>query len=51
MTSSNNVSRRQFLLASTAALAVPYIIPRSVHGANERIVTGHVGVGGQGAPT
>jgi predicted dehydrogenase len=42
------VSRRQFLLSSSAALAVPYIIPRSVSGANERIVTGHVGVGRQG---
>ncbi len=48
MTASTHVSRRQFLLASTAALAVPTIIPRSVRGANERIVTGHVGVGGQG---
>jgi predicted dehydrogenase len=48
MTSLSSVSRRQFFLASTAALAVPYIIPRSVRGANERIVTGHVGVGGQG---
>ena len=48
MTSSTHVSCRQFLLASTAVLAVPIIIPRSVRGANERIVTGHVGVGGQG---
>jgi len=44
----SNVSRRQFLLSSAAALAVPYIIPRSVRGANDRIVTGHVGVGRQG---
>src|SRR3954466_7851839 len=43
-----HVSRRQFLPSSASALAVPYIIPRSVFGANERIVTGHVGVGGQG---
>jgi predicted dehydrogenase len=48
MRSPQNVSRRQFLQSATAALAVPYIIPRSVSGANERIVTGHVGVGGQG---
>src|SRR4051812_16049243 len=49
MTAPLNVSRRQFLLSSTAALVVPYIIPRSVFGANERIVTGHVGVGRQGS--
>jgi predicted dehydrogenase len=48
MATSTRVSRRRFLLSSTAALAVPYVIPRSVAGANERIVTGHVGVGGQG---
>jgi predicted dehydrogenase len=48
MLTPGNVSRRQFLLGSTAALAIPYIIPRSVFGANERIVTGHVGVGRQG---
>jgi predicted dehydrogenase len=48
MALSSNVSRRYFLLSSTTALAVPYIIPRSVFGANERIITGHVGLGGQG---
>src|SRR6201986_2076435 len=42
------LTRRQFGASATATLAVPYIIPRSVFGANERIVTGHVGVGGQG---
>ena len=41
-------NRRQFLSAAAATLAVPTIFPRSVFGANERIVTGHVGVGGQG---
>jgi predicted dehydrogenase len=48
MSTNSHLSRRQFLLSATAAIAVPYIIPRSVFGANERIVTGHVGVGGQG---
>src|SRR4051794_40252834 len=47
-TRSSDVSRRQFLLSTAATIAVPYIIPRSVFGANERIVTGHVGVGRQG---
>jgi predicted dehydrogenase len=45
------VSRRRFLqAASTAAagLALPQFIPASAWGANERIVTGHIGVGGQG---
>jgi predicted dehydrogenase len=48
MTAPSNLSRRHFLLSSAAAIAVPYIIPRSVSGANERITTGHVGVGRQG---
>lgn len=38
-------TRRQFL---AAALAVPTIIPARAFGANERVLTGHVGVGGQG---
>ena len=45
-------TRRQFLsqTASVAAtaLAAPWIIPSSAFGANERIVTGHIGVGGRG---
>jgi predicted dehydrogenase len=45
-------SRRRFLKQSAAlastAFAVPYIIPSSAFGANEKIVTGHIGVGGQG---
>jgi hypothetical protein len=48
MSSPGHPSRRQFLTSSAALLAVPYIIPRSVFGANERIITGHVGLGGQG---
>lgn len=42
------VSRRQFLAAASATFAAPYIIPARAFGANERIVTAHVGVGGQG---
>jgi predicted dehydrogenase len=50
MASQQHPSRRQFLTAAAATLAVPTIIPRSVFGANERIVTGHVGVRNQGTP-
>jgi predicted dehydrogenase len=39
--------RRQFLSAAAASLAVPMILPRSVFGANEKIVTGHIGVKNQ----
>ncbi|MCE9606703.1 MAG: Gfo/Idh/MocA family oxidoreductase [Planctomycetia bacterium] len=45
------VSRRRFLktsLAASAALAAPYFVPRSAFGANDRIVTGHIGVKNQG---
>ncbi len=42
------VSRRQFLAAVAGTFAAPYIIPSTAFGANERIVTGHIGVGGQG---
>ncbi|MGV3608581.1 MAG: Gfo/Idh/MocA family protein [Planctomycetaceae bacterium] len=44
-------SRRTFLKTSVAAsslFAVPMIIPARAFGANERVVTGHIGVGGQG---
>ncbi len=44
-------SRRRFLQTSAAASAVfaaPYFIPARAFGANERIVTGHIGVGRQG---
>src|SRR3954452_4181477 len=50
MASQQHPSRRQFLTAAAATLAVPTIIPRSVFGANERIVTGHIGVRNQGLP-
>ncbi len=48
----SRTTRRQFLAqtAGTAAtaFAAPWIIPSSAFGANERIVTGHIGVGGRG---
>ncbi len=48
----SRTSRRQFLRQTTTgaatALAAPWIIPSSAFGANERVVTGHIGVGGQG---
>ncbi|MBL8890306.1 MAG: Gfo/Idh/MocA family oxidoreductase [Planctomycetaceae bacterium] len=43
--------RRQFIKGVTAAglgLAAPLFVPARVFGANERIRTGHIGVGGQG---
>ncbi len=43
-----NLSRRQFLAAGGAAIAAPMLLPARVFGANERVVTAHVGVGGQG---
>ncbi|QDU94721.1 Gfo/Idh/MocA family oxidoreductase [Lignipirellula cremea] len=45
------VSRRQFLQTAAVAGAVisaPMIVPARVFGANERILTGHIGLGGQG---
>ncbi len=39
---------RQFLAATAGVIAIPTIIPSRVFGANERVVTGHVGVGGRG---
>ncbi|MCC9607786.1 Gfo/Idh/MocA family oxidoreductase [Blastopirellula sp. JC732] len=45
-------SRRQFLKTSAAAAAglavAPAFVPSTAFGANERIVTGHIGLGGQG---
>jgi predicted dehydrogenase len=43
-------NRRQFLTTAAATLAIPTILPRSVIGANEKIVTGHIGVRNQGTP-
>lgn len=47
----NRVNRRRFLQTTAAvagAFAAPLFIPRSAFGANDRIVLGHIGVGGQG---
>ena len=41
------LNRRSFLAASTV-LAAPYFVPFRAFGANDRIVTAHIGVGGQG---
>src|SRR6478752_229476 len=43
-------NRRQFLTTAAATLAMPMILPRNVFGANERVVTGHIGVRNQGLP-
>lgn len=45
--SRQKLSRRTFLAAS-AAFAAPMFIPARAFGANERIVTAHIGIGGQG---
>ena len=51
MSRSHQPSRRRFLqtaAAASAVFAVPQFIPARAFGANERIVTGHIGVGRQG---
>lgn len=51
MPNSQVLTRRKFLATSAAAasaIALPYYIPSRAFGANERLVTGHIGVGGQG---
>lgn len=51
MTSFRRFSRRQFLKMSSVAAglaAAPMFIPARAFGANDRISTGHIGVGGQG---
>ena len=45
----SNVSRRSFLKASAALVAVPLVMPRRVLGANERLRIAAIGVGGRGA--
>lgn len=42
------ILRRTFV-AAASTIALPLYIPSRVFGANERIVTGHIGVGGQGS--
>ncbi len=47
----HGTSRRTFLktaAVTSGALAVPYFVPKRAFGANERIVTAHIGVGGMG---
>ena len=45
------VARRTFLKTASAGVATwgvsPYFVPASAFGANERIVTGHIGTGGR----
>lgn len=49
MSQQHSTSRRSFLKATAAgAIAAPYFVPSSAFGANERILTGHIGIGGQG---
>jgi predicted dehydrogenase len=48
MSHPSRTNRRQFLTTAAATLAVPTILPRSVFGANDRVVTGHIGVRNQG---
>ncbi len=51
MSARNRVSRRQFLKTSSVAAGLataPLFIPSTAFGANERILTGHIGVGGMG---
>lgn len=48
----SKVNRRTFLKGSAAAFgafAAPYFVPSSAFGANERILTGHIGVGNRGS--
>jgi predicted dehydrogenase len=49
--SHSHFTRRRFLQTTAAAstvFAVPYFVPASAFGANEKINTGHIGLGGQG---
>src|SRR5262245_57018564 len=42
------ISRRRFLKTTAGALAFPYIVPRSVRGANAKLNIAGIGVGGKG---
>ncbi len=46
------LSRRSFLgtsaAAAASALAIPYFVPLRAFGASDRVITGHIGLGGQG---
>lgn len=41
-------NRRRFLATSSAIAVAPMFIPARAFGANDRVITGHIGVGGQG---
>jgi predicted dehydrogenase len=55
MSDTLKLSRRRFLGGTAAAFGIPYVIPSGVlaapgrPGANDRIVIGHIGVGGMGS--
>jgi predicted dehydrogenase len=44
----HRVSRRRFLKTAAGAVAAPYILPRSVRGANAKLNIAGIGVGGKG---
>jgi predicted dehydrogenase len=46
MTGRERVTRRGFLKGVVAAAAAPYFVPRAAFGANDRITTGIIGLGG-----
>jgi len=48
MSARMTLDRRQFLKTAATTLAIPMILPRSVFGANEKVITGHIGVKNQG---
>ncbi|MBC8876747.1 MAG: Gfo/Idh/MocA family oxidoreductase [Planctomycetes bacterium] len=54
-TTGSRTSRRRFLAGAAGAVAAPYFVPGSVLGmngrapANDRIRTGHIGLGGRGS--
>lgn len=49
MTARPKTSRRSLLRVSTAALvAAPWVVPQTAFGANDRIIMGCIGMGGQG---
>ena len=45
----SKLNRRQFLTAAGATVAATMYIPARAFGANERVVVGHIGVGGRAA--
>ena len=50
MSHRTKLTRRDWLKASaSAAIVAPYFVPRSAFGANDRVVTGHIGVKNQGS--